>query len=639
MLPTSRYRRPPEKVVTYARVYTQNSDGTVNYSQKAIVREVYPSPPPRQFNDQKKRMKKAKKHVAPPDPPIRKVAAPPSKPVDRRCVLSLVNGQWTVVKGERPAPTSAPAPSAGTSVPNRVASFPPPVSGSAAPAPAVQRRLPPLRYTSKAAIIPTVHNEWSDIKFTTREEDGIDDHHSPNAYQELNFGLDFGTSTVKVVIYEKDDSHSGYAIPFLEDRPGIDAYLLPSTLYIDADHDTCSLEPTPNSVERDSSPKLTLMSNLDSPRAQQHVIGLLAHAIRLARSWFFKSYPKYALPTVWNVRIGVPSDAKNSTLIGLWRRLLEAAWHVAGTEGPVTFSAAAAALEAVPVSPEEDNNPLYVNYDENDAGFNAVPEVIAETTAILENHPLGNKGQDYLIIDIGSGTVDAAAFTLSKSPVKREDDDEARYYKTDLVQCVTPLGTTNCHWKRLDWLRAHVQSDKSSGQLPPAHADELLNTLRKERAHTLRTPFRNDVRNYVVGISLSDNVDDMLKDELFIEVTSHIKSSLRRENKLSEAKIAGLQVFLCGGGARSSFYQDALQNNDIAKNRSWLATTISSVNPTLRDIIWATDHPVRDPMDEGRFLVACGLSYSIQTHDLPQEQSDCETEDSWQDVYVDKDMM
>ncbi len=130
-------------------------------------------------------------------------------------------------------------------------------------------------------------------------------------------GFDFGTSSAKVVVGDRDLKQA-YAVPF-RDALGIDAFLLPARLY--ENDGSYSLHGGARIL---NDLKLSVMANPKNHTLQAHVVAYLALAIREARGWLFTTHAESYAKTeiVWTLTLGQPADqAIKGALTQLFKRL------------------------------------------------------------------------------------------------------------------------------------------------------------------------------------------------------------------------------------------------------------------------------------------------------------------------------
>jgi len=128
--------------------------------------------------------------------------------------------------------------------------------------------------------------------FTNKDEQYIKEQHEINQQRKnKSLGLDFGTSSAKVVIGDHGSDQS-YAVPFLKSI-GINAYLLPSRVFLNSQ--TSSAKPLDQfdltqSLMAFRDLKLGLLGNPFDRDRQIQVIAFLAQVIHRSRSWFFSTH-------------------------------------------------------------------------------------------------------------------------------------------------------------------------------------------------------------------------------------------------------------------------------------------------------------------------------------------------------------
>lgn len=186
-----------------------------------------------------------------------------------------------------------------------------------------------------AAVAETHSSHLIAIKPSLAIKESIEQIAKPEVH-EMALGLDFGTSSVKVVIGDMAADKS-YAVPFI-DAKGINAYLLPSRVF----------EST--STHRGSVPsfslgegeiafrdlKLSLLANPDAIDQQLEVIAFLALVIQHSRAWFFHAHASIykRVKCLWQLRIGLPAaTALDNKFVPLLERVARAAWQLAAHEG------------------------------------------------------------------------------------------------------------------------------------------------------------------------------------------------------------------------------------------------------------------------------------------------------------------
>ena len=278
----------------------------------------------------------------------------------------------------------------------------------------------------------------------------------------------------------------------------------------------------------------------------------------------------------------------------------------------------------------------YLAFDEEIAYdyFQSVPEVCAAVAGFLRNQPIRDdfKG-NYTLVDIGSGTVDASCFSFTRSPT------EYQYVRSLYSLEVQPLGTTSCHHRRLDWLRALVIEAKESDEfesIADEWFDRLKQDLNTEEAKTLLSPLKDSCREYYQGIeitAISPSVDRKFSKKL-TELIGRVRHKCMTDHFLTCQDVAKMPVFFCGGGARSKFYRDAFLYKH--KNISWLRPERIIESDAISDLQETMTTPIRRE-DYDRLLVAYGLCAEEAPKSIKATHLESEQSTGFQNRYISKD--
>ncbi len=432
---------------------------------------------------------------------------------------------------------------------------------------------------------PTHNNEQA-FSLLAIEDAGIDTHFDDGSQIEIKIGLDFGTSSVKVVI--KEGLHF-IAIPFLN-ADGITAYLLP-TILRQRSNGSFTLDPQEKKVS--SSLKIDLIEAPQDMKNRLNVTIFLALVLRHIRSWIFSNLSKYDKESIaWECVIGYPSvDIDNHT--NTWRTLLYHAWILSEYPGEITLTQAQDVSQIELKESEELIDPDY---------FQAVPEVCAAVAGFLRNQPTSddNKG-NYTLVDIGSGTVDISSFSLTRS------FNDGSLFRAAYSMSVEQLGTTNCHRRRLEWLQQMTKEASASDQFTPTERNILENfstQIDSEINFALLEPLRDSYQDYFSGLTLATQgktVDDDFSGKLtslFFKVRHNCEPYLTRKD------IMAMPVIFCGGGARSNFYRNSFLYRH--RNIEWASQFRVLQLDKIKDLHDSMTIPIADD-DYDRLLVAYGL--------------------------------
>jgi hypothetical protein len=436
---------------------------------------------------------------------------------------------------------------------------------------------------------------------------------------EMALGLDFGTSTVKVVIGDLASDKS-YAVPFLNSH-GLNAYLLPSRVY---ESSADALADRKFNLEygelgfRDL--KLSLLANPDSIDRQIEVIAFLSLVIKRARAWFFHANRSIykRVKCIWQLRIGLPAaSALENEFMPLWEKVIRAAWQLAAHEHDPTR------LLVLRIR----NQVFSALSIEEDLEVQVIPEIAAQIFGFVVSTSFDKKAANrFLMVDVGAGTVDASLFKVF--PV-RGGKWNFEFY-TAVVQ---PYGVANLHAHRVDWWLRNLDGIEAS--------QVLISELRSNKFVTdfsSKLPEKNS--SYFTGVHFkSDNPDsadaEFFDKKLMAQVQGSTLWRAVHDGFLSKADMKDTPMFLCGGGSRSSFYLELEKKLQNMPGYSWLSTEAWQLG-FPRDLVAAEVAEV----DFDRLSVAYGLSrVSVGqiTQALPLPKVPIETQQSFTDRYVDKD--
>ncbi len=458
-----------------------------------------------------------------------------------------------------------------------------------------------------------LHENSSEIGYRIQLDSGEGD-----IAHDVTIGLDFGTSSVKVVVGDAS-LEKYFAVPFMHGA-GIDEYLLPSRLYIDKSGDVHAYSLNAGSdVLRDL--KLSLLADPSSEVCRVNVAAFLGLVLRHVRAWLFKEHGDiYKRANIfWKVAIGLPTESRlNNSFVPVFEKLVSAAWLLSQTSGPINEPAVYAAI----------SSDIYLE----DLEISVIPELSAQIYGFVASPSSAfdkNKVNRYSIVDVGAGTVDSSVFEVSLDKGGRWDF----IYYTASVQ---PNGVANLHSHRVDWWIDQLQklNDVSS----------IVSDLNAERYNTdIDSPLPEDCIKYVDGLEVQfDNGylnpdDHFFRYRLVKQVQGATLFQCWKKGLLQQHQITGMPMFVCGGGSRMHFYKKLTDGIGQTYGARWLkpehwALTIPS------DL----DCPGVAVDDYDRLSVAYGLSrMDLGRIDVAQPlankdgaQPPCQ---DWRDRYIDKD--
>jgi hypothetical protein len=433
--------------------------------------------------------------------------------------------------------------------------------------------------------------------------------------REVVLGFDFGTSSSKVVIGDRD-LKKAHAVPF-RDAIGIDAYLLPARLY--EDNGAYNLRA---GTRKFDDLKLALLAKPDDINLQCHVVAYLALAIREARAWMFMAraddYAKVHI--LWTMALGLPAAyVIDTTLTELFSRIGAAGWAVAGGEAVVSSDTCLAALAAV--VPEQQNDDLVVT---------VTPEIAAQVYGFISSRSFDEKARNFfLIADVGAGTVDTCLFRVARAK-------GGRWSFEVCTSAVEAAGVMNLHRHRVAWWQQQLSASVSNANLC-----EQLQQIRFATEYQTTIPASYD--GYLSGVKAQfsgnklDPDSEFFKTPLLRQVQGGTLYRAVQDRRLGKQDIIDIPFFLCGGGARMAFYQrlkDALRTVDGC---SWLRTRshFLTIPSNLRaDGLAQADYDRLSVAYGLSMLDSAGLSAMPQLEKLPGQSPN----NQWHNYYIDKDL-
>lgn len=409
--------------------------------------------------------------------------------------------------------------------------------------------------------------------------------------RQIVLGLDFGTSSVKVVI---GDSALGkaFAVPFTEGS-GIDAYLLPSCLYETGDKFSLVGGDT---VYRDL--KLSLLADLTDRKRRDNAAAFLALVIRHARGWLLGTHTAIYCNTkiVWKLVIGLPEGRhSDSRLYRAFKAIAYIAWLAANMEGGISqphIQAARARHRAISMNPEQ------VQPDE-DIDVEAVSELAAQIYGFAKSDQFDVKASNiFLMVDVGAGTVDSSLFHLKQARGGRWDFE----FFTSIVE---PHGVMNLHRYRIDWWHRALNAAQNE------QAHRLLPALDELKFPTDRmVSLPESYSQYFEGISVSFPDPRESPDEVFFckKVVRQVRGNTYwrtgNDGLLPTEALRGISAFYCGGGTRLGLYDRLRKELREFPGCTWL-----NAIPRTIQVPQNLEAPGLIKKDYDRLSVAYGLSF------------------------------
>jgi hypothetical protein len=428
--------------------------------------------------------------------------------------------------------------------------------------------------------------------------------------REVAFGLDFGTSSVKVVIGDMA-LDKAFAVPFCV-AEGIDAYLLPTRLF-----QTNGLFSLTGGevIHRDL--KLSFVAEPNNPEHQIRIVAFLALVIARARGWLFtKQIAAYKhTEIVWKISVGLPAASSfETTVASQLQKLVSLAWSFAATPHNITDDLIRNVLEG--------------GVDVNLVDVVVVPEIAAQIYGFVVSNSFDKRAaNNYLMVDVGAGTVDSSLFHVKPGKGGKWDFE---FFTT----AVEPHGVTNLHRHRVNWW-----SDALAKSSAPEALETEMASSKFATDHQVPLPDSYDSYFDNVNVTLENGAKCPDKEFFDNRVVTQVRGKTLwrawKNNLLDQRSLEGIPFFLCGGGARMKYYLALEGELEQQSGFSWLkaeAWTMGVPGDLIADGLAEADYD--------RISVAYGLSrleVGKVIKAIPLPKVAIEPVDTWRDNYIDKD--
>jgi hypothetical protein len=390
-------------------------------------------------------------------------------------------------------------------------------------------------------------------------------HLSPNAEKrEISLGLDFGTSSVKVVIGDHGTDQS-YAVPFLV-ASGMDTHLLPSRVFINSQSTSPKLTDYYKLEESEIAFRDLKLGLLGSPldrNRQIRVIAFLALVIHRSRSWLFMTHAGIYknINCLWRLRVGLPAASSlDNALVPIFSKIAQASWLLAGLSGNPTVSQIEQVHDSV------FDKELF----DNDLEVEIIPEIAAQIYGFVVSTSFDKKAANrFLMVDVGAGTVDASLFKVSSVKGGKFDFE----FYTAIIQ---PFGVSNLHAERVKWWLNNIP-DTSSGLNLKKHliASKYITDL----GHIIP----DECVDYLSGIHFKKIFPNQCDEDYFkYKLSSQVRGSAvwraYKDGYLTQSELKDIPMFLCGGGSRAKFYSGLEKLVQHPHGFSWLSVKPLQLN-------------------------------------------------------------
>lgn len=446
---------------------------------------------------------------------------------------------------------------------------------------------------------------------------------------ELVIGLDFGTSSSKVVVQAPDlPGCPSYAVDFGRYSNGAIPYLLPTRLWV-AVSGLCTLDEC-DGARMVNNIKVALFSKDESfnssfsPSRQQlspeeTAVCYLALLLRFSRRWFLNTkrdlvghYGRIS----WSVNMGVPSPCIEDNVENIvFRRVGKAAWMLSTLpENQITLQKAQDELRRV-------SDPDYWGTDEEFAcDFEIIPEIAAGAVGYALS-TLRREGL-HVMVDIGACTVDVCSFLL---------------HETEGSDCYSLLMSDV---KQLGAFRLHADRIVAFKRVYEMHTGFLLNRLDP------MAPVNDDIEPYLIS------------DEHFTAAFREAKAQLRKQflytvrklirltktHRYPNAPVWGkgrLPILLIGGGSKQVFFRSAVDElsgwlKDYIGNDGTMVLNVPIPDALTGSVKHAEEYPF--------FAVTWGLSHRaldigkiIPADSIPDFEPPPPV--NWRQAYVSKELV
>jgi hypothetical protein len=434
--------------------------------------------------------------------------------------------------------------------------------------------------------------------------------------RELVIGLDFGTSSTKIVIGDSDIDKA-FAVEFSE-ALGVEKFLLPSRLY---KQDTKYSLSDGATIFRDL--KLGLLANENDIDAQDKVVVFLALVLKHTRAWFFENHGLIykSSKILWKLAVGLPSaNHLNGDHKELFSKLSTYAWQLSLLPVENITDVEINKVREIPFND--------LSADPDFAEISIVPEIAAQIFGFVSSNSFDKDAKNiYLMVDIGAGTVDSSLFHVKPAKAGKWS---FTFYKTD----VDLNGVMNLHRMRVDWWSnlAAKYSDKFNCD---------LNSIRNSKFDTDKlTAVPESYLDYFTGVTVRPTNDpdhSFFMQKVVAQARGRTMWRAWKDGYLSQDDLYDTPMFLCGGGARMKYYRALETEMRHPPNCSWL---LANPRPLIKPSDLIAPNLPEDDFD--RLSVAYGLSFlevNAVLQGIPAPKTPARLDTNYDDNFVSKDQM
>jgi hypothetical protein len=458
---------------------------------------------------------------------------------------------------------------------------------------------------------------------------------------EVVLGIDFGTSSTKVILRDTDREMS-YAVKFKTENDQF-VQILPTAVYLDGDN--FSLQRLGRRIDNI---KIKALRTVSNRRALATAISYLALVIRYSRSYLLNRYRNVFSnrDLLWRFHFGIPAaDIRDFPTHQRYLAITrDAVLCSVGSSNHISVNECLGALDkcgsdqdlstAFSVFPRAlrhacDNSVEFFSRE----AVKVWPEVMAQTHGFLRSNLWNPQTMSRVMtIDVGAGTLDVSLCQIS-NPV----DDDFEFAFTPLFVSVDGLGLRNFVRNRRERILASTADFllKESLRLEFEIFDEI-----DWVGVRVPTPLlgNNGFVNGIYTIGDPTDVDKGFITQIGKMVYSNSAQPAFSDRVYSEKPM--LPVFLCGGGKFVDFYRRRILF--YAENQTQRVVFAPQELRSPEELI-DTEDEIFDRVsvayglafsDLGKFVDdGFGRPSSVNAFSVPSVQRD------WADRFVDKDMV
>lgn len=357
-----------------------------------------------------------------------------------------------------------------------------------------------------------------------------------NDFEQIQFGFDFGTSSVKVIA-RLDSDNSLIPIYFREGPSGL---VLPSRLFI-VDGYAC-LDVPPLNTEHLEFHDLKLPLLEESPDLESLVRASLfiSLVIRRVRAYIFDKHKRLLSKKqiFWLINFGVPASFQDEKkLQNRFQDIFDCAAYLA-VQPSTLLSMSAARSAWIGRNWEQQHY-----QDSNMTLVQLVPEIAAQIYAIMRSEQWDSSVRLFTVIDIGAGTVDIGVVSVNGTV----DDIRLSFF----YSAVANRGVAILNRHRIDAIL-------STANALTAEQFTYFDSIKRNTAIDKRLP--STWRDYIPGSKTVSGCftpdDDFVKQ--FLEDVMLSRSSVINAGNFGPLYWKNHRVILCGGGRNEPLYSKSL---------------------------------------------------------------------------------